>query len=173
MCSIKQLRFDLKAMDEGTNALHIDLGDDFFEAVGGTETKRGNVGVDVDIKRAGDYFELHFTAKGIVHVPCDLCLDDMEQPIDCDDVLMARLSDTDSNDDGDVVMVDRDNGVLDAAWFVYETIALGIPIKHEHAPGKCNPEMTRILSEHQAGSTEKTDVIDPRWSKLAKLKNNN
>ena len=58
------------------------------------------------------------------------------------------------------------------AWLIYEFIALDIPIKHVHAPGKCNAAMIKALEEHSAtrSSDEDGAAVDPRWSELEKLK---
>ncbi len=58
------------------------------------------------------------------------------------------------------------------AWYLYEFIALAIPIKHVHAPGKCNPAMVRALEEHSAARSGQEDEqpMDPRWEALLKLK---
>ena len=37
---------------------------------------------------------------------------------------------------------------INIAWFLYEFIALNIPMKHVHAPGKCNKGMVGKLSKH-------------------------
>ncbi len=58
------------------------------------------------------------------------------------------------------------------AWYLYEFIALAIPIKHVHAPGKCNPAMVRALEEYSAARSGEEDeqAMDPRWEALLKLK---
>ena len=50
----------------------------------------------------------------------------------------------------DLVTVPENEGILDVSWFVYEFIVLALPIRHVHAPGKCNPAMIRALNEHSA-----------------------
>ena len=67
----------------------------------------------------------------------------------------------------------EDEGILDVAWFIYEFIVVNIPIKHVHAPGKCNTAMIELLEEHSAarsGKEDNTEAIDPRWDALKKLK---
>ncbi|HEY9551581.1 MAG TPA: DUF177 domain-containing protein, partial [Prevotella sp.] len=48
------------------------------------------------------------------------------------------------------------------------------PIRHVHAPGKCNPAMMKLLQEHSAARSseveEEKTAIDPRWGELMKLK---
>ena len=68
--------------------------------------------------------------------------------------------------------VAEDEGILDVTWLLYEFIALAIPIRHVHAPGKCNPAMIRALEEHSAARSGQEDgvTVDPRWETLLKLK---
>ena len=99
-------------------------------------------------------------------------LEDMEQEVCADNSLTARLGEEYSEDD-DLVTVDKDEALLDVSWFVYEFIALSIPIKHVHAPGKCNPAMIKVLEEHSAARSSDgggEGAVDSRWSELEKLK---
>ena len=96
----------------------------------------------------------------------------MEQPIETDNRLVVKLGSTNSEDD-DTVIVDENEGILDTSWYIYEFIALAIPIQHVHATGKCNPAMTKALEELSAdrsGDEESSQAIDPRWEALLKLK---
>lgn len=70
----------------------------------------------------------------MIHIPCDICLDDMDQSIETDNRLVVKFGEDYSEDD-DLVTVAENEGILDVSWFIYEFIALNIPIKHVHAPG--------------------------------------
>ena len=78
------------------------------------------------------------------------------------------------------------------AWFMYEFIALSIPMKHVHAPGKCNKAMMGKLNKYLRTSADEEDGwneseaevpeddaseapqdIDPRWNELKKIIDNN
>ena len=104
-------------------------------------------------------------------VPCDICLDPVEQSIETIQRLEVKLGKENSEED-DLVTVAEDEGILDVAWYLYEFIALAIPIKHVHAPGKCNPAMVRALEEYSAARSGEEDeqAMDPRWEALLKLK---
>ena len=96
----------------------------------------------------------------------------MEQPIVADNHLVVKLGNTYSDDD-DTVTIDENEGILDLSWFIYEFTMLAIPIKHVHAPGKCNSAMTQKLNELsgavRSGEEEAEAPIDPRWEALSKL----
>ena len=171
MCSLERLKIDLKSLTDGVTILEFDLDDQFFEALDTSDVKQGALHVSVSIRKATGFFELQFHTEGTVTVTCDRCLDDMEQPIEADNRLVVKLGAVYSEED-DVITVPEDEGILDTSWLIYEFVVLAIPIKHVHAPGKCNPAMSQVLEELSAdrSSDEASDQpIDPRWSKLANL----
>ena len=119
-----------------------------------------------------NYFDMEINVEGFVIVTCDRCLDDMEQSIKSDNRFIVKLGIENSEDD-DTITVEENEGILDLSWIIYESIALSVPIKHVHAPGKCNTAMTEKLDELSAtrsGDEADKEAIDPRWSKLSELK---
>jgi uncharacterized metal-binding protein YceD (DUF177 family) len=167
---LDQFRIDLKAVED-VEERHYDVTDEFFAALDTPEVSRGKVAVDLQIRKVAGAFELLFHTEGTVVVACDLCLDDMDQPIDSDNQLLVKLGQENSEDD-ELIVVDENEGILDTAWFIYEFIALAIPIRHVHAPGKCNAAMTETLkklSATRSGNGDGTQTMDPRWGKLREL----
>ena len=172
MCSLELFKIDLKGLTEEVTALEWNLDKDFFDALDQTEVEGGALHVSLSIRKASGFFELQFHTVGTVDIVCDRCLDLMEQPIETDNRLTVKLGSTASEDD-DTVTVDENEGILDTSWYIYEFIALAIPIQHVHAPGKCNPAMTKALEELSAdrsGDEESSQAVDPRWEKLKDLK---
>ena len=102
-------------------------------------------------------YELDFHVEGVVYVACDICLEEMGMPIQNDGKLTARLGE-ENVEDGDMVIVDKEDGVLDASWYVYELIALAIPIKHVHEPGQCDPAMVAKLQQLSADGERPGEV---------------
>ncbi|MCQ2066556.1 MAG: DUF177 domain-containing protein [Bacteroidaceae bacterium] len=162
-------KVDLKGQ-EGAEASYEWLVDsDFFAALDVEDIRRGRVSVQLTVTKASGQFNLSFTLNGSVVVPCDRCLDDMDQEIDTTGELKVRLG-ADFADDGDVVVVPEQDGTVNVAWYIYEFISLAVPIKHVHAPGKCNKEMTEQLSRHSAPDEDGEDApVDPRWADLENL----
>jgi uncharacterized metal-binding protein YceD (DUF177 family) len=96
----------------------------------------------------------------------------MEQPVETDNRLIVKLG-SEASEEDDMIVVDENEGILDMSWIIYEFIVLAIPIRHVHAPGKCNPAMTQALEELSADRSsdeESSQAIDPRWEKLKNLK---
>ena len=171
MCSLEQFKIDFKSLASEETTLDYDLKDSYFESLDDSELKQGALHVSVSIRKATGFFELLFHTEGTVTVSCDRCLDDMSQEIEADNRLIVKLGAVNSKED-DLITVSEDEGILDLSWIIYEFIVLAIPIKHVHAPGKCNPAMSQVLEELSADRSsdeESAQPIDPRWSKLAEL----
>ena len=172
MCSLETYKIDLKNLKEDEIVRQFNLNDSFFSSLEGSQLEHGSLHVSVSIRKMTGFFELSFHTEGTVTVSCDRCLDDMDQPIEADNRLVVKLGDTYSDDD-DTLTINEDEGILDLSWLIYEFIMLAIPIKHVHAPGKCNSAMTQKLDELSGAvrsSKEESGMVDPRWETLLKLK---
>ena len=186
-------RIDLKGMQNSVSNYDYELDNHFFADIDSPEVTKGNVHASLEVRKlSGDNaFELNFSMKGSVVIPCDRCLDDMEQDIVASDKLMVKFG-VDYAEDGDWVVVPEEEGNINVAWFMYEFIALAIPMKHVHAPGKCNKAMAGKLNKHLRVAADEDDMADmemgieedvdlestsqnsdPRWNELKKKLNNN
>lgn len=164
-----------------------DSDDTFFAAIDGL-VRRGNLHSTVQCLSAGTIMKFQIHSSGVVIVPCDRCLADLELRIETTDTLCVKLGD-DYEDDGDCVTVPEAEGYINLAQYIYEFIALSMPITCQHEPGKCDDTMMQELSKHQTArsgydddddgdSTTGADgedgdndaPIDSRWAALAKLK---
>ena len=161
------------------------LDNQFFAELDAPEVQKGKVDVTLRVRKTSGVYQLEFHTEGRVVVICDRCLDEMEQPVESDDRLKVKLGAEYSEED-DIVVVPEEDGYINVAWFIYEFIALSIPMKHVHAPGKCNKDMVSKLSKHLrvSGDDEEEfegmeDIvdepreIDPRWNELRKILDNN
>ena len=161
------------------------LDNEFFLDLDAPEVQKGQVNVTLKVRKTSGVYQLDFQTEGEVVVICDRCLDEMEQPIETTDRLKVKLGAEYSEED-DMVIIPEEEGYINVAWFIYEFIALSIPMKHVHAPGKCNIDMVNKLSKHLRVSADEEDdfdgidntndepqEIDPRWNELKKILDNN
>ena len=162
------------------------LDNQFFADLDAPEVQKGQVDVTLKVRKTSGVYQLDFQTEGKVIVICDRCLDEMEQPIETEDRLKVKLGSEYSEVD-DMVIVPEEEGYINVAWFIYEFIALSIPMKHVHAPGKCNKDMVSKLSKHlrvsgddeddddflEEDSSNEPQTIDPRWNELKKILDNN
>ena len=156
------------------------LDDAFFAAIGGQEVHGGNIDVVLTVRKMAGVYELSFKAEGQARVTCDRCLDEMQLPIAATESLTATYDGQNPADD-DVVVVPADDDGIDVGWYMYELVALAVPIKHVHPEGECNEQMSRKLSqllcnkgdEAPDDNENKDKPVDPRWAALLEIDNNN
>ena len=147
MGTLSKYKVELKNMLTDTAEYQYQLDNQFFLDLDAPEVQKGRVDVTLKVRKTSGIYQLDFHTEGMVVVVCDRCLDEMEQPIESDDRLRVKLG-LEFSEEDDMVVVPEEDGYINVAWFIYEFIALSIPMKHVHAPGKCNKDMVGKLSKH-------------------------
>ena len=167
------------------------LDNTYFTHIDGPDVQKGKVTVVLDVKRNSHSFDFTFNTNGIVWVPCDRCLDEMEIPVEAIDKLVVKFGREYAEEGDNLIIIPEEEGEINIAWFIYEFIALTLPMKHVHAPGKCNKTMTSKLNKHLRTTADESSEdnfeqaeieseveeveqpIDPRWNELKKILDNN
>jgi uncharacterized metal-binding protein YceD (DUF177 family) len=183
-------KIDLLSSGLGGKTFEYEIGDDFFADIDGL-IQRGNIHSTVVCRSAGEVFKFQIHSVGTIIVPCDRCLADFELRIETTNDLNVKLGD-EYADEGECVIVPEANGYLDLAQFIYEFIALSMPMTCCHEPGKCDDTMMRELSKHQSTRSgdegdecedsenggvqtstgeDSVEPVDSRWAALKQLKN--
>lgn len=182
-------QIDLKNLTIGVHGYDYLLENGFFAGIEGDLVQKGKVRVHLTLRKSAMMFELDFHLEGTAVVPCDRCLDDVELPINTDSRLVVKFGEEYAEESDEVLIIPEDDGTIDLAWFLYEFVALAVPMKHVHAPGECNKEMYSELRKYRAVQAGEEDDFpdvsfdeddsgtrqpaDPRWDALKNLIENN
>ena len=191
MGKFTQYKIDLKNLPDDASAYTYELDRRFFDAIDHEDVKKGNVKAELEVKKATSSYEIDFHLVGAVQIPCDRCLDEMDQEIDAIGRLIVKFGEEYFEDSDELVIIPESEGAINVAWYLYEFIVLNIPIKHVHEIGNCNKSMVSKYRKHQAVNIADEDDLqddddlsddediaddaseeqtDPRWDELKKLK---
>lgn len=185
-------------MPEGTEEFHYDLDKQFFVNMESADIRDAKIGVDLVVTHRNGVYDLAFSCDGSVTVACDRCLDDLELPIESAYHVMVKYGDSYKDDSDEFIEIPESDSYLNVAYMIFDTISLAIPIKHVHAPGKCNRAMSSLLKKHRTHDANDPDAeleeelidemesgqaladdtrqsetevpTDPRWDALKNLK---
>lgn len=146
---------DLLSQQLKGESFEMHLDDDVFASIEGL-IQKGSIDSTVKCLSVGTMFRFQIHSEGTVIVPCDRCLSDLELRIDTTDELMVKLGD-EYSDEGDCVIVPESEGMINMAQYIYEYIALSMPITCSHEPGKCDDAMMAELVKHQAARSGQED----------------
>ena len=182
---------DLKDLPLGVHQKEYFLDNKFFADIDGDEIHRGKINVELTIRSTESMFDMSFQISGSVVISCDRCLDNMELSVTTKNKLIVKFGNEYAEESDEIIIVPKAEGKINIAWFIYEFVALALPMKHVHAAGKCNKTMAAKLKSHTARSVdlnEESDVAsdesligdqdqdiqtDPRWDALKNLVENN
>ena len=179
--ALKKYQIDLKNPSPSeTYKCEYILGDEFFECIDGPEVRRGKVNVSLSVLRASSAFELKFLIEGVVTVKCDRCLEDMEIFVEANNRLIVTFGETYAETSDEQVIISEEEGFINVAWYLYEFIALAIPMKRVHKQGECDEVMASKLEELCVDDINEDDdeapeqeesrrSVDPRWNALRNL----
>ena len=138
----------------------------FFAEQGNDEIRSGNVSVRVKMEKREHLLAFTFGLDGEIVTWCDRCLGDLPVKVSGEERLYVRFSDTEQSDEEDLVILPEDAFEIDLTQWMYEYVAVRIPLRHVHEEGQCSEEMLKYLTDPGEGETE---AVDPRWMKLGEL----
>lgn len=147
----------------------------FFERFENEELREGKVVFEVSMERGERMLLFHFAYQGTIKTNCDRCLGEMEIPVHGEEQLCVKFSDTETSEDENVAILPESAFQIDIAQWMYEYVAIAMPIQKVHPEGECDPEMLKFISEEKEEDEDgevkenRTGETDPRWDALRQL----
>lgn len=183
-------KLPLRNLPEGVHKYEYELGTGFFQDMENEDVRRGDVHVELTVRHEHDTYYLDFEMKGMLIIPCDRCLDDLEHEVDTKYSLRVKYGEEYSDETDDLLIIPESDTYLNVAYMIYDTVVLTIPLKHVHPFGKCNRAMSAQLRKHSINSFDDEDFddellddnlddevndapTDPRWDALKNTNNDN
>lgn len=166
-------RIPFKGLKEGKHTFEFDIDDSFFEKLEYSEIEKGSLKAIVELNKKPTFLELNFVLKGSVVLICDRCLDEYNQSVDYEGSVYVKFSETEDEQDDEIIYLSPKEHDLDLAHYIYESIILSIPLKRVHPEDKngmstCNPEMIEKLKNYKTDEPA-DEGVDPRWDDLKNL----
>ena len=159
----------------GKHQFEYQINKKFFEEFGFDEFESCEIKVNVVFEKKATILELGFKHKGTVNVTCDVSGEQFDMPIKGNIKLVVQFGDVFNNDNEELLILPVGEHQLDIKQYIYEMIALSIPLKRVHPgvkDGTLKSEALDKLKENSAKEKKeekKEEEIDPRWDKLKQL----
>jgi uncharacterized metal-binding protein YceD (DUF177 family) len=164
-----------KGLKDGKHQYEFRIDDKFFEKFPESEIHKGVLTARVELIKRPTGIETFFDIQGIVTVPCDRCLDDMEYPVKYEGKLYFEFGEASEEVTDELVIISGGENYLELAQYIYEFINLSLPLQKMHGLNNegeslCNQEMLARLGSILSNNDE-DEIDDPRWDKLRDLIN--
>ncbi len=175
MKSTKEYLIPFIGLKIGKHQFEYQINKKFFEEFGFDEFESCDIKVNVSFEKKATMLELIFKQKGAVNVTCDVSGEQFDLPIKGNIKLVVQFGDVFNNDNEELLILPVGEHQLDLKQYIYEMIALSIPLKRVHPGIKDGTLKTEALDKLNENSVKenkeekKEEEIDPRWDKLKQL----
>ncbi len=160
----------------------MESGDAFFEELEQDIIESGHFKTHVELNKSATMIQLHFHTEGTVNLVCDRSLEPYEEPFSTDDRLILKFGEQNQELTDEIEIISRNTNRINIAGYIFEFIALSLPVKKIHPDLRSGDEDDFSEDEEEAvlvyssetpleDEEESSDEpIDPRWEALKKLK---
>lgn len=166
---LKQFVIQFSGLKPGLHEYEFDIVDMFFERFNIEDVTGGNLHVNFLLSKRENMMDFTFKFDGKLHSSCDRCLESMDIPVQTEKELIVKFSDATDESNDELVVLGFDAYQIDIAPYLYEFIALELPLRKVHDENDCNPEVIDRLHPENNESAEE-DETPSVWDKLKKLK---
>ena len=178
--------FPLRGLGQGVHAYELVCDDAFFATFESSPVSRADIKMTLTVDRTPHGMTLSFDYAGSVATTCDRCMADIDLPIDDKRDLIVKMvaNATEFEDEADLIFIDADANLFNAAPYAYEMILLSVPMIRTYAcregelPYPCDEEMLaridesieRLSGEDDGPKKQSTDDDKPSpWDVLKDL----
>lgn len=153
-----------------------EVGEVFFRQYGTDLINNGQFHVDVELNKHETFIEADFKIKGTATLICDRSLEPFDYPIKSKHKLLFKFGEADQEISDEIIMINRETATLELGQYIYEFIALAVPMKKLHPRFEAEEneqenEAGKIVYTSESKEEPKEDEpTDPRWNILKKLK---
>ena len=160
----------------GKHQFEYQISKTFFDHFEYDEFENAGIQVELVLEKKSLMLELHFNHKGSVYVPCDLTGEMFDLPIKGNLRVVVQFGDEFNNENEELLILPHGEHQVDISQYIYEMIALSVPLKRVHPgikDGTLQSEALDKLNELKVTEVkeevEEEKEIDPRWDKLKQL----
>ena len=147
----------------------------FFEYFEYDDFNNVNVIVDINLVKKSTFLELNFKANGLVNVNCDLTNENYDEKLCACFDLVVNFGNEYNDENDEILILPHGEYEINVAHYIYELIALSLPLKRVHPgveDGTLGSDILKKLEDLSPKCIDNntpTEDTDPRWEKLKKL----
>jgi uncharacterized protein len=172
---MKAFNINIIGLSNKQHQFEYQIGDEFFRHYGNGIVSEGELEAVVTLDKRETMIEARFEIKGKVKLICDRSLDPFQRPLKLDKRVIFKFGDANEELSDEIIMIHRDSDHLELGQYIYEFIALAIPMKKLHPRYEGELDLDdesegKIIYTSGDSGDEGDEDIDPRWEQLKKLK---
>jgi len=171
---LKAYSVNIVGLGSKIHHFEFEIGSKFFNHYGEDLISEGSFTANIDLNKHETFIEAEFIIKGIAKLICDRSLEPFDLPVKTKHKIVFKFGDENKEVTDEIMIIHRDTVSLELGHYIYEFIALAIPMKKLHPRFQDEEEDDtsegRIIYSSGDDNTNEQQTMDPRWEQLKKLK---
>jgi uncharacterized protein len=178
MDTLTEFIIPISGLKEGEHQYSWKLEKNFFSSFEGSLIEDGLLEVELILSKHHDFYELEFEIFGSVQKNCDRCLASIPIPVEANERLLVKLTETVKDDEGDIVYISPHETSFQVAPYLYEFVHLNLPLTNILEgcdlldPKPCDMEVLKFVS-NEDNSKPASDEDNPFLKAFKDLENLN
>jgi uncharacterized metal-binding protein YceD (DUF177 family) len=160
----------------GKHQFEYQINKTFFDHFDYDDFEDCNIKVNLVLEKKSTHIELNFKHTGTIFGPCDVTGEMFNLPIKSTNRVIVQFGEAYNNDNDELLIIPHGEFQIDVSQYIYEMIAVSIPLKRVHPGIKdgtlISPALDK-LKELEVKENKKVEIkaenTDPRWDKLKNL----
>ena len=161
---------DIYRLKLGEHHFDFKIDDAFFARFDHSDIDKGDLNAKIIINKKERLLECSFDIQGSLVLICDRSLDSFDHPISLSKLIIFKYGEEAKELSDELILISRNQQVLDLSQFIYEFVALSVPMKKLHPRFDGEPREDALV--YSSTETTEQKAADPRWEALKKLKKN-
>lgn len=168
---MKAFSVNIIGLSKKAHSFSFELGNEFFEKQENGLIPGGEFTATVILDKKETFIDASFRIRGHARLECDRSLQPFDHEVTIDKNIVFKYGEEESELTDEIVVIREDRATLDLGQYLYEFIALDLPMKRLHPDFREDDEEAgRMIYTSSTDTTAEDHVIDPRWEQLKKLK---
>ncbi len=145
-------------------------GDAFFACFEQALIEQARFKAKVRLEKSEVMIRLNFHIEGFLQLVCDRSLESFEHPFKVKGLQILQFGEQEEELSDEMRVIPRGIDKINLAPYIYELIALQVPMKKLHPSLQNAPESKEKFIYSSEDTEAQKEQIDPRWEKLKSLK---
>lgn len=173
MKGLKAFAVDILGLKLGEHSFEYTIEDEFFTNFEYSPVSVGSLVADVKVEKTERMITFYFKIEGKIELVCDRSMDEFLFPVAVQKEVVFKYGEEEKELGEDVYQISWDAQQVNLGQYLYEFIALAIPMKILH-PRFLEEETFEdeliYTAEADHKEEEEQETLDPRWEALKQLK---
>jgi len=176
---LEKYDIDIMGLSEKQHVFEFESGARFFQEMNQEVMSGGHFQTTMTLDKSSTMIQLGFRISGVAKLICDRSLEEFDESVDTEGRIILKFGEENLELTDEISLIHRNTHRINVAGYIFEFIALAIPMKKIHPRLRDEDELEDdsdgVMVYVSGGESqdepqeEASEAVDPRWAALKEL----